>query len=237
MDEHVDERLNQIGESYGLTRFTPETNDEYAARIKNEMQSPEARRTRVKKSLRERFDGKDVSDDPIADCLAEFMSTHPLLQDSMPPIEKPQFREKLSQDIKKHVAHLGYVGDVEDPILQVWLNRYAIAGTYVEWLEKENAKLSDKLERAQNCLVAATIADPGEVIETTLEILQEGEDLASTRKTAETERARIVTELRAEVEHQESINVINTAETLRRLADNFEAGHGRTWEKWEKENG
>lgn len=41
---------------------------------------------------------------------------------------------------------------------------------------------------------------------------------------------RIVKELREEAEHKEAINV-STAETLRRLADNFEAGHGRTKEK------
>jgi len=42
------------------------------------------------------------------------------------------------------------------------------------------------------------------------------------------ERRRIVKELREEADHKESINVVNTAETLLRLADNFEAGYGRT---------
>ena len=147
------------------------------------------------------------------------------------PIEKPEFREKLSREIKEHVDHLGYVGDVDDPILQVWLNRYAIAGGYVGWLEKETEKLRDRLQRAENCLVTAAIADPAEVIENTLGILQESEELAKMRKTPTTERAWIVAELRAEAEHKESINVVNTAETLRRLADNFEAGQGRTVEK------
>ena len=149
------------------------------------------------------------------------------------PIEKPEVRQKLSLDIKERVTHLGHVGDVEDPVLQVWLNRYAIAGGYVGWLEEETEKLRDRLERAENCLVTAAIADSAEVIENTLGILQEGGDFATT------ERAWIVwivAELRAEAEHKESINVVNTAETLRRLADNFEAGHGRTWEKEEKEN-
>ena len=50
------------------------------------------------------------------------------------------------------------------------------------------------------------------------------------------ERARIVAELRAEADHKEAMNV-STAETLRRLADNFEAGYGRHRSKEDREQG
>lgn len=52
------------------------------------------------------------------------------------------------------------------------------AGDYtlkLEQLQKENAELKDRIERAENCLVCAAIAPLDEVVQSTMDILTEGE--------------------------------------------------------------
>ncbi|AMO55668.1 hypothetical protein GZ77_08940 [Endozoicomonas montiporae] len=46
------------------------------------------------------------------------------------------------------------------------------AAKQIRELEQENKQINEKIENAKNCLVAAAIGDPFEVIQITLDILE-----------------------------------------------------------------